>query len=33
MYMIGITGGIGCGKSAVSALISEKDYKVIDAAH
>ena len=31
MYTIGITGGIGCGKSAVSALISEKGYKVIDA--
>ena len=29
MYTIGITGGIGCGKSAVSALISEKGYLML----
>ncbi|MDD6154412.1 MAG: dephospho-CoA kinase [Eubacteriales bacterium] len=31
MKVIGITGGIGCGKSAVSEYIAAKGYYVIDA--
>jgi dephospho-CoA kinase len=31
MQVIGLTGGIGCGKSTVSALLAERDVAVIDA--
>lgn len=31
MYIIGLTGGIACGKSTVSTLLKEKDIAVIDA--
>ena len=31
MYVIGVTGGIGCGKSTVAQLLKEKGAVVIDA--
>lgn len=31
MLVIGITGGIGSGKSTVSSYLAEKNYKIIDA--
>ena len=31
MQIIGITGGIGSGKSTVSRYLSSKGYRVIDA--
>lgn len=30
-YIIGLTGGIGCGKSLISQYLLEKGYQVIDA--
>ena len=30
-YVIGLTGGIGCGKSTVSAYIAACGYEIIDA--
>lgn len=31
MYLIGLTGGIGCGKSTVAAILAELGVMVIDA--
>ena len=31
MFVVGLTGGIGCGKSAVSDRLAEKSVPIIDA--